>query len=166
MLSPRLPMPEARPMKKWTPILLAVLLSGLSPLPAAAAQTPEPLPKSKWVPGAALDLREEDWDTEVLQAPVPVLVDFWAEWCGPCRIQGPIVEMLAKRMGRAAVVAKLDVDRNRDLSQRYGVRAIPTLAVFKDGKLVKRFVGVTKLETLERALRDAAKSKRGTPPEP
>ena len=84
-----------------------------------------------------------------------VLVDFWAPWCGPCRIQGPIVEKVAGRVGGRARIAKLDVDQAASLAQHYEIKSIPTLIVFKEGKPVKRFVGVTQADPLVSAITKA-----------
>ncbi len=83
-----------------------------------------------------------------------VLVDFWATWCAPCRIQGPIVDELAKDMAGKAVISKLDVDDYRELAMRYQVTGIPTLIIFKDGQAVRRFVGVQQKETLAAAINE------------
>ncbi len=82
-----------------------------------------------------------DFDTNVLSSDVPVLVDFWAEWCGPCKAIGPSVEQLAAEYDGKAKVYKVDVDREGDLAMRYGVMSIPALLVFKDGKVVDSMVG-------------------------
>jgi len=81
-----------------------------------------------------------------------VLVDFWATWCPPCRIQGPIVEELAKEIGDKVTISKLDVDYNKNTAGKYGITNIPTLIIFKDGKEVKRFVGVQQKEALKQTL--------------
>jgi thioredoxin 1 len=83
----------------------------------------------------------ESWDREVLQSKQPVLVDFWASWCAPCRMIAPHVEALADAFAGRARVAKLDVDANPELASRYSVLSIPTLLVFKDGKVVEQRVG-------------------------
>ncbi len=82
-----------------------------------------------------------------------VLVDFWATWCPPCRIQGPIVKELAREIGGKAIVSKLDVDDHGQVAARFQVRSIPTLIIFKDGEPVQRFVGVQQKETLAAAIR-------------
>jgi len=84
-----------------------------------------------------------------------VLVDFWAPWCGPCKTQGPIIEKVAGLLGSAAKVAKVNVDQAKQTAQKFDVRSIPTLVVFKDGKPVKRFVGVTQADALLEAVKAA-----------
>ncbi len=90
-----------------------------------------------------VDIGEQDWDTEVIERSrtVPVVVDFWAAWCGPCRVLGPILERLASEMDGAFVLAKVDVDQNQALSQQYGVRGIPMVIGFRDGKPADTFTG-------------------------
>ena len=91
--------------------------------------------------GNAVAVTEQTFDTEVLKSTEPVLVDFWAAWCGPCRVIAPTVEELAiEYQGRLKVV-KVDVDQNQEVAIRYGVQSIPTLMVFKGGKMVERVLG-------------------------
>lgn len=82
------------------------------------------------------------------------LVDFWAVWCAPCRMQGPIIEEVATEIGDKATIAKLDVDKNSMTSRRYGIRNIPTMMIFKDGELVQTFVGLKDKNTLLSALKN------------
>jgi thioredoxin 1 len=82
----------------------------------------------------------------------PVLIDFWAPWCGPCRSQGPILEQVSDKVGDRAIVAKVNVDEEPGLSAPFGVQAIPTLVVMKGGKVVQRFVGLQQADTLVKAV--------------
>ena len=91
--------------------------------------------------GNAVAVTQANFESEVLQSGVPVLVDFWAAWCGPCRTIAPIVEELAGEYGGRLKVVKVDVDENQDVSIQYGVQSIPTLILFKDGQPVERLVG-------------------------
>ncbi len=88
-----------------------------------------------------VQVNEQIFDGEVLRSPLPVLADFWAAWCGPCRMIAPIVEELARDYEGRLKVAKIDVDQNPGLASRYGIMSIPTLAIFKDGQLVNTIVG-------------------------
>jgi len=98
----------------------------------------------------------QNWEKEVLESKKPVLVDFWAPWCGPCRMQGPMVDQLAEEVGESAVVGKLNSDEQGEIAAHYGIRSIPTLLIFKDGKPKKSFVGVTPVPSLKAALQEAA----------
>lgn len=89
-----------------------------------------------------------DWDSEVLDSQVPVVVDFWAPWCGPCRVVAPEVEKLAAKAGESARFVKLNIDENRDLAVKYGVMSIPTIAKFERGTLVSQVVGARKADAL------------------
>jgi thioredoxin 1 len=91
----------------------------------------------------ALEITDANFEEVVLKSSQPVLVDFWAEWCGPCRMLGPIIEELSSDYNGKAVIAKLDVDTNQKFAAQFGVRNIPTVLIFKDGELVNRQVGVS-----------------------
>jgi len=113
--------------------------------------------------GKPVGVSEETFEAEVLQADLPVLADFWATWCAPCRRIAPILEDLAAEYEGRLKVAKVDVDANPTLADRYNVRSIPTLAVFKDGVLVERIVGYVPKEELKRQVNVALKARRVRP---
>jgi thioredoxin 1 len=92
----------------------------------------------------------ELWDNDVLKSDLPVLVDFWAEWCGPCRMVGPAVEQLSQMMAGKIKVAKLNVDENQEIAMKYGVRSIPSLILFKAGKEIARTVGAASKESYQK----------------
>ncbi len=98
------------------------------------------------------EVNESDFDQVVLQSKTPVLVDFWAEWCGPCRTLAPVVEAIAEQYGDAVRVVKLNVDDNPSVVQRYRVQAIPTLILFQDGEEKDRIIGAVSKETIARAI--------------
>jgi thioredoxin 1 len=88
-----------------------------------------------------IELTDQNFENEVLRADLPVLVDFWAPWCRPCLIAGPVIEELAKEYEGKIKVGKLNVDENPKIAQKYGILSIPTVVIFKEGKEVKRQVG-------------------------
>lgn len=100
----------------------------------------------------ALQITDASFDEVVLKSDKPVLVDFWATWCGPCRMLGPVIEELATEYEGRVVVGKVDVDNNQEFAAKYGVRNIPTILVFKDGEVVGRQVGVAAKKTYTDAL--------------
>ena len=99
-----------------------------------------------------LTLSKENFQTEVLSSPQPVLVDFWATWCGPCKMVAPTVAELATEFEGKAKVGKVDVDAQTELAKQYNISAIPALMIFKDGKVVEQFVGVRSKGELKAAL--------------
>ena len=102
----------------------------------------------------AKDVTDNNFEKDVLGSDKPVLVDFWAEWCGPCRMIAPSVEAVAEEYGEKAGFFKMNVDQNMNVPQRYGIRGIPTLILFKDGAPVKRIVGAKGKAALLRELAD------------
>ena len=96
---------------------------------------------------SVLHVNTKTWDSEVLKADLPVFVDFWAEWCGPCRMVGPAVEQIGKIMAGKIKVAKLNVDESQEIAMKYSVQSIPSLIIFKGGKEVGRTIGAMPKES-------------------
>lgn len=90
----------------------------------------------------SLVLTEENFQKEVLESDVPVVVDFWAVWCGPCKMLSPTLDQVASEFEGKAKVGKVNVDENQQLAAQYGIMSIPTVMIFKDGKVVEQFIGV------------------------
>lgn len=99
-----------------------------------------------------IDVTSTDFDQEVLKNPRPVIVDFWAEWCGPCRVMSAVLEEFSREVGDAVTIAKLNVDESPDVAARYGIRSIPTMLLFKDGQVLGRVVGAVPKKVLAQHL--------------
>jgi len=121
------------------------LLAGAAHRPAAARATP-PTP---------IEVTDDSWAAEVERSPVPVLVDFWAPWCGPCRAVAPVLDALARDYGGRVKIAKVNVDENPRLASRYGVQAIPTMLLVRDGRVLDQQRGALPRPHLERWLQRA-----------
>ncbi|HSG68886.1 MAG TPA: thioredoxin [Planctomycetaceae bacterium] len=102
-----------------------------------------------------LELTDSNFSSEVLESDQPVLVDFWATWCGPCKMIAPTIEELASDYHGKARIGKVDIDQNQEVAMIHGIQAIPTILIFKDGKVVKRFQGVSPKAALSEALDSA-----------
>lgn len=103
----------------------------------------------------ALEITDATFNEVVLKSDKPVVVDFWAAWCGPCRMVGPIIDELSQEYDGKAVVGKVDVDSNQEYAAKYGVRNIPTVLVFKGGEIVNRQVGVSPKQVYSEAIEAA-----------
>ena len=101
---------------------------------------------------AVIVLTESNWQAEVINSDKPVVVDFWAPWCGPCRIISPIIDELAIEMGDKVKFGKLNTDENPNIAMRYGIRAIPTIMLFKNGEVVDTRIGVQPKEALRQMI--------------
>jgi thioredoxin 1 len=98
------------------------------------------------------EVTDNSFEKDVLQSAKPVLVDFWAEWCAPCRMLAPTIDAIAEQFGESAGVVKVNVDDNTATAQRYGIKGIPTLILFSEGKEVERVVGATSKDSISRMI--------------
>ncbi len=95
-----------------------------------------------------IELKEDNFESEVIKSEIPVLVDFWATWCGPCKMIAPVVEEIAEELSGKLKVGKVNVDENQSIAANYGIRSIPTLIVFKGGESVDQIIGAQSKEAL------------------
>ena len=100
-----------------------------------------------------LHVSDATFEEEIIKADIPAMVDFWAEWCGPCKMVGPVVESLAKEYEGKIKIAKMDVDENRETPAKFGIRSIPTLILFKDGKVAHTIIGAVPKGDIEEELK-------------
>lgn len=101
---------------------------------------------------SVINLDSKDFEEEVLNSEVPVLIDFWATWCGPCRMMAPVVEEIANEVGEKAKVCKVNIDENKDIAEKYDVMSIPTFLIIKNGKVAATTVGVQPKENIIKLL--------------
>ena len=104
------------------------------------------------MPSNIITLSDQDFEAEVIQSSMPVLVDFSAEWCGPCKMLAPIIEELADEYAGKIKVGKVDIDENRERAGQYGIQGVPTLIIFQKGQAVRKFVGLIPKEKISQAL--------------
>lgn len=100
-----------------------------------------------------LEVTDDNFETEIVKSDIPVMVDFWAEWCGPCKMVGPVVEELSKEYAGKIKIGKMDVDQNRETPAKFGIRSIPTLILFKGGEVAQTIVGAQPKSYIEEELK-------------
>jgi thioredoxin 1 len=104
--------------------------------------------------GSVAKIGQSEFESDVLKSSKPVLVDFWAEWCGPCKTLGPVLDEIASEMGDKVKICKVNVDENGELAQQYGIRGIPTMIFFKDGQASKTLVGLQPKSEIVKSLEE------------
>ena len=104
-----------------------------------------------------ITLTKDNFEAEVLKSDLPIIVDFWATWCGPCKVMGPILSRFAEENDGKIKVGKVDVDQNNELASQYGIMSIPTIKIFKAGKIVGELVGATPFENLSKIVSNSLK---------
>ena len=103
--------------------------------------------------GNILEVSDSSFESEIIKSEIPAMVDFWAEWCGPCKMVGPVVEELAGEYQGKIKIAKMDVDQNRETPAKFGIRNIPTLILFKGGEVVKTIIGAQPKSSIDEELK-------------
>ena len=102
---------------------------------------------------SVLKITSENFENEVLQAEKPVIIDFYADWCGPCKMMSPIIDKIAEELGETVKVGKVNSDENMELAEKFGIMSIPTIMIFKNGNLDKTFIGLTDKATIIDAIK-------------
>ena len=102
---------------------------------------------------AVMKFKNENFEEEVMKSNIPVVVDFYADWCGPCKMMSPIIDEIANEMGEAVKIGKVNVDEEQNLAMQFGVMSIPTIVIIKNGKVTKTFVGVQNKENIIKELK-------------
>ena len=111
-----------------------------------------------------IEVQDQDFDDKVIQSRVPVVVDFWAPWCGPCKAVGPLIEKLAERHQGKAQFVKLNIDDNSDTAQKYGIKSVPTIMFFNNGRMVDKLVGMVTAAKLGESLQNLLAGKPAASP--
>ena len=106
-----------------------------------------------------IEVQDDEFDDKVIQSQMPVVVDFWAPWCGPCKAVGPIIEKMAEAHHGKVQFAKINIDDNADTAQKYGIKSVPTIMFFNDGQMVDKLVGIVTAAKLDQSLQNVLAGK-------